>query len=129
MKDAHPIPRIDESLSKLGDAEFFTTLDLGVGLLAGTTKKQDRDKYGVCLRAGIVSMKEDAIRSIQRDSYNSGTDVTGTDKSHKEIWYIDNVLCGGRGDCDVNPERSYRAIGGSACMYEKGRVEMQVLEM
>ena len=29
MKDAYPIPRIDQSLSKLGDAKFFTTLDLG----------------------------------------------------------------------------------------------------
>ena len=29
IKDAYPILRIDESLSKLGDAKFFTTLDLG----------------------------------------------------------------------------------------------------
>ena len=29
IKDAYPIPRKDESLSKLGDAKFFTTLDLG----------------------------------------------------------------------------------------------------
>ena len=29
VKDAYPIPRIDESFSKLGDAKFFTTLDLG----------------------------------------------------------------------------------------------------
>ena len=29
IKDAYPIPLIDESLSKLGDAKFFTTLDLG----------------------------------------------------------------------------------------------------
>ena len=29
IKDAYPIPQIDESLSKLGDAKIFTTLDLG----------------------------------------------------------------------------------------------------
>ena len=29
VKDAYPIPRTDESLSKLGDAKFFTTLHLG----------------------------------------------------------------------------------------------------
>ena len=29
IKDTYPIPRIDEILSKLGDAKFFTTLDLG----------------------------------------------------------------------------------------------------
>ena len=29
VKDAHPIPRIDENLSKLSNAKFLTTLDLG----------------------------------------------------------------------------------------------------
>ena len=29
MNDAYPIPHIDESLSIMGDAKFFTTLDLG----------------------------------------------------------------------------------------------------
>ena len=29
IKDAYPIPRIDENLSKPVDANFFTTLDLG----------------------------------------------------------------------------------------------------
>ena len=29
IKDAYPIPRIDESLSKFGDDKFFTILDLG----------------------------------------------------------------------------------------------------
>ena len=29
VKDDYPIPRIDESLSELGDAKFVTTLDLG----------------------------------------------------------------------------------------------------
>ena len=29
VKDAYPIPRIDESLARLGNAKYFTTLDLG----------------------------------------------------------------------------------------------------
>ena len=29
VKDAYPIPRNDESLSKLGDAKYFITLDVG----------------------------------------------------------------------------------------------------
>ena len=29
IKDAYPIPRIDESLLKLGQAKFFATLNLG----------------------------------------------------------------------------------------------------
>ena len=35
IKDAYPIPRKDESLSKLGDAKFFTTLDLGSAFWTG----------------------------------------------------------------------------------------------
>ena len=46
IKDAYSIPRIDESLSKLGDAKFFTTLDLGfafwqVPLRKKTEKRPD----------------------------------------------------------------------------------------
>ena len=45
-KDAYPIPRIDESLSKLGVAKFFTTHDLGSAFLKVPLRKQDRDKTG-----------------------------------------------------------------------------------
>ena len=60
VKDAYPIPRIDESLSKLGDAKFFTTLDLGSAFWQVPLRKQDRDKTGVRLRVGSVSMETDA---------------------------------------------------------------------
>ena len=42
IKDAYPIPRIDESLSKLGDAKFFTTLGLGSAFWQVPLRKQDR---------------------------------------------------------------------------------------
>ena len=45
VKDAYPIPRIDESLSKLEDAKFFTTLDLGSAFWQVPLRKQDRDKW------------------------------------------------------------------------------------
>ena len=44
VKDAYPIPKIDESLLKLGDAKFFTTLDLGSAFCQVPLRKQDRDK-------------------------------------------------------------------------------------
>ena len=46
MKDDYPIPRIDESLSKLGDAKFFTNLDLESTFWQVPLRKQDRDKTG-----------------------------------------------------------------------------------
>ena len=46
MKDAYPIPRIDESLSKLGDAKLLTILDQGSAFWQVPLRKQDRDKRG-----------------------------------------------------------------------------------
>ena len=46
IKDAYPIPRIDERLSKLGDANFFTTLDLGSAFWQVPLRKKDREKTG-----------------------------------------------------------------------------------
>ena len=38
VKDAFPLPRIDESLSRIGNAKIFTSID-SVGLLANTTEE------------------------------------------------------------------------------------------
>ena len=46
MKDAYPIPKIDESLSKLGDAKFFTLLDCCSAFRKVPLRKQDRDITG-----------------------------------------------------------------------------------
>ena len=57
VKDAYPIPRIDESLSKLGDANFFTTLDLGSAFWQVPLRKQDRDKTGFACELGLFQWK------------------------------------------------------------------------
>ena len=57
IKDAYPIPRIDESLSKLGDAKFFTTLDLGSAFWHVPLKKHDRDKTGFACELGLYQGK------------------------------------------------------------------------
>ena len=53
IKDAYPIPRIYESLSKLGDAKFFTTLDLGSAFWHVPIRKQDREKTGFECELGL----------------------------------------------------------------------------
>ena len=57
IKDAYPIPRIDESLSKLGDAKFFTTLDLGSAFWQKLLRKQDREKTGFACELGLFQWK------------------------------------------------------------------------
>ena len=53
VKDAYPIPRIDESLLKMGDAKFFKTLDLGSDFWQTQLRKQDRDKTGFACEIGL----------------------------------------------------------------------------
>ena len=57
IKDAYPIPRIDESLSKLGDAKFFTTLDLGSAFWQVPLRKKDREKTGFACELGLYQWK------------------------------------------------------------------------
>ena len=57
IKDAYPIPRIDESLSKLGDAKFFTTLDLGSAFWQVPLRKEDREKTGFACELGLYQWK------------------------------------------------------------------------
>ena len=57
IKDAYPIPRIDESLSELGDAKFFTTLDLGSAFWQVPLQKKDREKTGVACELGSYQWK------------------------------------------------------------------------
>ena len=53
IKDAYPIQRIDESLSKLGDAKFFTSLDLGSAFWQVPLRKKVRDKTGFACELGL----------------------------------------------------------------------------
>ena len=54
IKDAYPIPRIDESLSKLGDAKLFTTLDMCSAFWQVPLRKQDREKTGFVCELGYT---------------------------------------------------------------------------
>ena len=64
IKDAYPIPRIDESLSKLGDAKFFTTLDLVSAFWQAPLRKKDREKSRIACELGLYQWK----RIVQRNS-------------------------------------------------------------
>ena len=57
IKDAYPIPRIDESLSKIGDVKFFTTLDLGSAFWQVPLRKKAREETGLSCELGFYQRK------------------------------------------------------------------------
>ena len=57
IKDAYPIPRKDESLSKLGDAKFLTTLNLGSAFWKFPLRKKDREKTGFACELRLYQWK------------------------------------------------------------------------
>ena len=97
IKDAYPIPRIDESLSKLGDAKFFTTLDLGSAFWQVPLRKQDREKTGFACELGLLQWKRmpfglcNATATFQRLMAQVLTSVT---KKYGNLimCYVDDVL-------------------------------------
>ena len=97
IKDAYPILRIDESLSKLGDAKFFTTLDLGSAFWQVPLRKQDREKTGFACELGLFQWKRmpfglcNATATFQRLMAQALTSVT---KKYGNLimCYVDDVV-------------------------------------
>ena len=97
IKDAYPIPRIDESLSKLGDAKFFTTLDLGYAFWQVPLREQDREKTGFACELKLFQWKRmpfglcNATATFQRLMAQALTSVTKK-YGNLIICYVDDVV-------------------------------------
>ena len=97
VKYAYPIPGIDESLSRLGDAKFLTTLDLGSAFWQVPLRKQDRDKTGFACKLGLFQWKRMSIglcnttATFQRLMAHALTSVT---KNYGKlvVCYVDDVV-------------------------------------
>ena len=96
IKDAYPIPRIDESLSKLGE-KFFTTLDLGSAFWQVPLRKKDREKTGFACELGLYQWKRmpfglcNATATFQRLMAQA---LTGVTKKYGNLLmcYVDDVV-------------------------------------
>ena len=97
IKYAYPIPQIDESLSKLGDAKFLTTLDLGSAFWQVLLRKKDREKTGYACELGLYEWKRmpfglsNATATFQRLMAQALTRVT---KKYGNLMmgYVDDVI-------------------------------------
>ena len=97
IKDAYPIPRIEESLSKFGDAKFFTTLDFCSASWQVPLWKKDREKTGFACELGLYQWKRmpfglcNATATFQRLMAQALT--RGTKKyGNLVMCYVDDVV-------------------------------------
>lgn len=57
VKDAYPVPRIDETLDALGGAKWFSTLDLAAGYWQVALDNEAQDKSSFVVRGGLYKWK------------------------------------------------------------------------
>ena len=84
--DAYPIPRIYESLSKLGEAKFFTRLDLGSAFWQVPLRKKDREKTRFACELGLYQWDMMPLAcATSRPLFNSdGSGFTQRDEEVRE---------------------------------------------
>ena len=57
IKDAYPLPRIDESLARLGNAKIYTTIDLAWAFWQIPLRKADRHKTAFACELGLFEWR------------------------------------------------------------------------
>ena len=53
VKDAYPLPRIDDALDQLAEAKWFHTLDLASGYWQVAMNPDNREKTAFCTHLGL----------------------------------------------------------------------------
>ena len=97
IKDAYPLPRIDESLSRLGRTKCFTSIDLAAAFWQIPVKKSDRFKTAFACELGLFEWKRmpfglcNATATFQRMMAKALRTVESREGS-QVMCYIDDVI-------------------------------------
>ena len=97
ITDAYLIPRIDESLSQLSDAKFFTTLDWGSAYWQVRLRNKNREKTGFACELGFYQWRRmpyafcKATATFQRLIAQALTRVTKK-YGNLVMCYVDDVV-------------------------------------
>jgi Reverse transcriptase (RNA-dependent DNA polymerase)/RNase H-like domain found in reverse transcriptase len=93
-RDVYPLPRMDECLDSLGEAEYFTTLDANTGFWQIEVAPEDRDKTTFSCHVGMYQFSRmpfglvNAPATFQRSMDNILSEV----RRESIIVYLDDVI-------------------------------------
>ncbi len=97
IRDAYPLPRIDESITRLGCACYFTTLDLGSAFWQVPLREEDRPKTAFACELGLFQWKvmpfglSNATATFQRLMSKVLMDVAQS-YGNLVMCYVDDVI-------------------------------------
>ncbi len=97
VKDAYPLPKIDDTSTSLGAARFFTTLDFGSAFWQIVMKHSDRPKTAFATKRGLYQWTRmsfglcNATASFQR-LMNIILRDTPQQPGNMGLCYVDDIL-------------------------------------
>ena len=93
IEDAYPIPLIDGSLSKLGDANFFTSRDLGCAFWKVPIRKRTEKRLDLQVN-WAAPVEKDSLRLVQCHGDLLKSDGSGFEQSNEEVRESSDALRG-----------------------------------
>lgn len=98
VKDAYPLPRIDDALDSLANAQWFSTLDLASGYWQVEVDPQDRSKTAFITRQGLFEFNVLSFGLCNSPStFQRLMDLVLADLQWSTcLVYLDDIICFGR---------------------------------